>query len=78
MAKETLIYIVDPNLISNKDLLKSVERLVKTVEDDEIFMDIAEEQGTVYSLPGFEQAFSEFNYPREHCIMRIIEVEMAQ
>lgn len=78
MAKETLIYIVSLDSIEDVELRKSIERLNKTDAELETFMDLAEEQGTVYSLPGFEQAFNTFSYPVVDCIMKIVEVEMAQ
>ena len=43
---------------------------------DEDFMSIAEEQGTVYTLKGFQNAFNYEEYPSPvNCYLRFIKME---
>lgn len=59
---EHRIYLINPrtedfNLESIPTCLIELYYRIKDLTDDE-FMDIAEEQGHVYTLKGFEQAFN--------------------
>ena len=55
-------YLIDLNVIGDFYLRCS----------DEEFMSIAEEQGFVYSLEGFQDAFNNCSIDQENCILRII------
>ena len=59
-TKETRIYIIEVDNKFSEDYT------------NEEFMTLAEEQGTVYSLTGFQDAFNEDTAPSETSFMRII------
>jgi hypothetical protein len=77
MAKEKRIFIVDPDLVIDDLTRKSIAKLTKTEVDIEIFMTEAERQGTVFSLPGFQQAFNECALTREPTLMLIADVDTS-
>lgn len=65
--KETRVYVIDTNEIEEMNLNEI---------SDEQFMDIAEEQGNVYTLKGFETAFNRENVYTGLDFIRFIEVEV--
>jgi hypothetical protein len=41
-----------------------------------MFMRIAEQDGRVYTLEGFQRAFNEEEIDSRYCLIRFIEIEM--
>lgn len=64
--KELRVYAVDIDTIEEQTCLVT----------DEIFMQLAEERGTVYSLKGFELAFNYEELNTSTDMIRFIEVEV--
>ena len=64
--KELRVYVVDIN---------TVEEQIDLVTD-EVFMELAEQRGTVYSLKGFELAFNYEELNTSTDMIRFIEVEV--
>ena len=64
--KELRIYVV------NVDTLEEQTGLIT----DDVFIELAEKQGTVYSLKGFELAFNYQELNTSTDIIRFIEVEV--
>lgn len=64
--KELRVYVVDIDIVEEQTGLIT----------NEIFMDLAEKQGTVYSLKGFELAFNYQELNTATDMIRFIEVEV--
>lgn len=64
--KELRVYAVDV------DILENYTNLIT----DDVFIELAEKQGTVYSLKGFELAFNYQELNTSTDIIRFIEVEV--
>jgi hypothetical protein len=65
MNKELRVYVVDANLLE-----VSYEELT-----DEEFVQEAENQGNVYSLVGFQEAFNDREIDSSVEVLRVIEIE---
>ena len=65
--KELRVYVIDIN---------EIEEINLNEISDEQFMNIAEEQGIVYTLKGFETAFNRENVYTGLDYIRFIEVEV--
>lgn len=50
----------------------------KNYINDEQFMEMAEEQGSVYSEKGFQDAFNSFEINTKTDVLRIIEVDTSE
>lgn len=72
--KELRVYVIN---IEDVDFERQMP-VNTTVEElsDEDFIEIAEEQGLVYTLNGFTQAFNNENINSSTDIIRFIEVEV--
>ena len=64
--KELRVYVVDVDIL---------EEQTCSITDD-VFIELAEKQGTVYSLKGFELAFNYQELNTSTDIIRFIEVEV--
>jgi hypothetical protein len=65
MSKELRVYVVDANLLE-----VSYEELT-----DGEFVQEAENQGNVYSLVGFQEAFNDGEIDASVEVLRVIEIE---
>lgn len=65
--KEFRVFVVNCDLYEGEEVLMELS--------DEAFMDIAEAQGSVYSLKGFEWDFNDEKICCASCFIRILEVE---
>jgi hypothetical protein len=65
--KETRVYVVD---------IDQTEDEFNNVVTDDVFMDEAEKQGSVYTLNGFQEAFNNNEVSTENAFIRFIEVEI--
>jgi hypothetical protein len=65
MSKELRVYVVDTNLLE-----VSYEELT-----DGEFVQEAENQGNVYSLVGFQEAFNDGEIDSSVEVLRVIEIE---
>ena len=65
---ETRVYAVNLDIIND-------ERVIKNLPDNE-FKDIAEEQGLVYTLKGFEMSFNN-DEVSDQWVIRFLEVVIA-
>ena len=66
MAKELRVYVLDIDIVENYNEYVT----------DEIFMELAEKEGTVYSLKGFQNAFNDELVNSSTDLIRFIEVEV--
>jgi len=64
--KELRVYVVDIDTVEEQTGLVT----------DEVFMQLAEQRGTVYSLKGFELAFNYEELNTSTDMIRFIEVEV--
>ena len=64
--KELRVYVVDINTVEEQTDLVT----------DEVFMELAEQRGTVYSIEGFELAFNYEELNTSTDMIRFIEVEV--
>lgn len=75
MKKEVRVYIVET---FNDDIEEKID--INNLTDDE-FIELAEEQGTVYSLKGFQNQWNHYCYAMatpEYSYIRFIEVETQE
>lgn len=68
--KEIRVYIVNADMYEGEEYICDLS--------NEAFMAIAEEQGTVYSLKGFEWSYNNEDVDTINTYMRIIEVECEE
>ena len=66
MAKELRVYVL------NIDIVENYNEYVT----DEIFIELAEKEGTIYSLKGFQNAFNDELVNSSTDLIRFIEVEV--
>ena len=66
MTKELRVYVLDIDIVENYNEYVT----------DEIFMELAEQEGTVYSLKGFQNAFNDELVNSSTDLIRFIEVEV--
>ena len=66
MKTELRVYVIDVDVITEETYYDDLS--------DEQFMDIAEENGRVYTLPNFQEAFNEGYVNTAIDVIRIIEV----
>jgi hypothetical protein len=65
MNKEIRVYVLETSKY-NQALLW----------ENEMFMRIAEQDGSIYTLEGFQRAFNEEEIDSRYCLIRFIEIEM--
>lgn len=80
--KEKRVYVIPEHVMSETDWydylgIKDMDELDHDLISDNVWMDIAEKEGWVYTLEGFVKAWEvDAWFPsREHSYARIIEVE---
>lgn len=66
--KEMRVYVIDTNHVNDHIYMSEIS--------DELFMDIAEKQGGVYTLKNFEHAFNDEELNIHVDYIRFIEVEI--
>lgn len=67
--KEFRVYVVDVH--------SDTDELIPLLSDQE-FMNVAEDNGTVYTLQGFQQAFNNDEINSSEEFIRIIEVDVYE
>ena len=65
---ETRVYVVDVHKIVNKFHI--------TLGDEE-FQDVAESQGTVYTLKGFQESYNIGRFDEPHYVIRFINIPFS-
>lgn len=65
----TRVFVVNLDLLHEHQNARGYLHLT-----DEEFMSLSEEQGSVYSTTGFEEAFNNNFVSTENCVIRILEV----
>ena len=70
---ETRVFVVNLDLLHEHQNARGYMHLT-----EEEFMTLAEEQGSVYSVPGFEEAFNNNFISTENCVIKVIEVDSEQ
>ncbi len=65
--KEWRVYVVNPHLSRSEESFRDC--------DDEYFIEIAEEQGTVYSLSSYQKMFNDDDINSETHFIRILKVD---
>ena len=73
--KELRVYVIDIEEIDD-DFLDNMGIDQSVQLNDEDFITVAEEQGNVYTLNGFAQAFNDQDINSSTDIIRFIEVEV--
>lgn len=77
MKKEVRVYLISTEIVEEKyPELDSINNI-----SDEEFMDMAEEEGTVYSLKGFQEQWNHYGYEMatpDYSYIRFIEVETQE
>ena len=68
--KEIRVYVVNADLYEGEDLIQELS--------NEEFIALAEEQGTVYSLKGFENAYNDDCVDTINTFIRFIKVESEE
>lgn len=70
---ETRIFVVNLDLLNEHQNARGYMHLT-----DEEFMSLSEEQGSTYSVAGFQEAFNNNFISTENCVIRVIEVDSEQ
>lgn len=73
MKKETRVYVVEIALANDTEYCLNPQ--VDNVFNETKFIELAEEQGTVYTLSGFQSAVNDWDIDLSKCNIYIKEVE---